>query len=89
METPRPAPVHPAQALGDLASAPPLAPTARAFLAAPRVGLGELFWVWKEGCGGCEKGGNDRVGKAGPPPLASFCPHHSPLPTVRPQRGLP
>ena len=51
-EMPRPVPTHPAQALGDLASTPPQILTAWAFLAAPGVGLGELFWVWKESCGG-------------------------------------
>ena len=61
-------PSRPAQALGDLASALPRTPTAWASLAVPRVGLGELFWVWREGCGKRAMGDNDR---AGAPPLAS------------------
>lgn len=65
-ETPFPVPTHPAQALGDLAGAPPQILTACAFLAVPGVGLGQLFWVWKELWWVCEEA---MTGLAGPGPL--------------------
>lgn len=81
-----PVPSRPAQALEDLVSTLPRTPTAWASLVAPRVGLGEPFWVWRKGCGERAMGDNDR---AGAPPLASVHRHHPPLSAASPRCGLP
>lgn len=85
-------PAHSAQPLGTRRALHPRLPRPGHFQPpqiGPRVGLRELFWAWKESCGGREREAMTGLAGLGPPPPGPLPPTDPPLPAVSTQSGLP
>lgn len=76
-------PAHSAQPLGTRRALHPRLPRLGHFQPpqiGPRVGLWELFWAWKESCGGREREAMTGLAGLGPLHLARFHPQTHPCP---------